>query len=60
MSPLNCFCAICKSPMLWQNRCGRESCCCSKECRSEFYWRLKLSILDKPYRPRSEAREVNP
>jgi len=36
--------------MEFENRYGREACCCSQECSQEFGWRLTLSILGKPYR----------
>lgn len=51
MSPLKCYCSICRTEMKWEDRYGRESCCCSRDCWQEFDWRLTLSILNKPYRP---------
>lgn len=50
-SPLTCYCSICRSEMLFENRYGRDACCCGKDCWQEFDWRLTLSILGKPYRP---------
>ena len=37
--------------MLFEDRYGRDACCCGKDCWQEFDWRLTLSILGKPYTP---------
>lgn len=50
-SPLVCYCSICRREMLFEDRYGREACCCGQDCWQEFDWRLTLSILGKPYRP---------
>lgn len=57
---LDCRCSICGCDMDYENRYGREACCCSKDCWQEFDWRFTLSILGKPYRPRQTVPALTP
>ncbi len=51
MTDVICYCSICKTEMKFEARYGRDACCCSKDCWTEFDWRLTLGILNKPYKP---------
>lgn len=52
-------CCICQEGMDYQQRYGRESCCCSQACWNEFEWRQTLSILGKEYYP-DPKKETKP
>jgi hypothetical protein len=54
------YCPVCRNEFNWHRGYGREIRCCCIECHSEAEWRVTLSILEKPYRPRpSEQRGEN-
>jgi hypothetical protein len=55
LSRCDVLCCICKTPLDWHKRYGREGCCCSRECHDEFEWRRTLAIMGKEYRPKEEV-----
>ena len=52
MSECLLHCPVCRDEFNYHRGYGREIRCCGKQCHDEAQWRLTLSILGKPYRPR--------